>query len=157
MPNSDVRQMKTHIDVWSPAMISVILIVAGILIYWLLWIREDWAKTPVYDIESRVYHSSKKDKIHKNPFTFLWEALRIIHTDRALAFINRYGIEMYFFFQIRLYFLKTIVFIFFGLGFIISCGGCYFFWDKDDMAQLIKLRIFGGGCEIDKHRNCIIV
>jgi hypothetical protein len=154
-PTAD-GMMKTYIDVATPTIMSFILVMAGMTIYWVFWMREGWVKTPVYDIESRVYHSSDKDKPHKNPFSFLFEVVRIIYSDRAMSFINRYGIEMYFFFQIRLFFLRTMVFIFFGLAIMITIGGLIWNWSSEYLMLIIKIRLFGGGCQMDKNRVCLI-
>lgn len=147
--------MKTYIDVGTPTMMSFILVIAGMAIYWIFWMREGWVKTPVYDIESRVYHPAEKDKVHKNPFSFLFETVRIIYSDRAIPFINRYGIEMYFFFQIRLFFLRTMVFIWVGLAIMISIGGMIWNWSDEYLMLIIKIRLFGGGCQMDANRVCL--
>jgi hypothetical protein len=39
---------------------------------------------------------------------------------------------------------------------MISIGGMIWNWSSEYLMLIIKIRLFGGGCEMDKNRVCLI-
>ena len=87
--------MYTFINVNTTVYLTVMWVFAGLLLYFLLWIRHGEANTPVTSEKSSIYKDSTKDHKHTNLFKFMLRVMQILYIDDPLAFIDRYGLELY--------------------------------------------------------------
>ena len=145
--------MYIFLNIESSILLTILWIVLGLVIYYFLWVRNGTAKTPVLNPKTSIYMNETNDFHHTNIFTFIWQVQKILYVDHSLAFINRYGLEMYFYFALRIYFLKGLIMALSIQTFAIIIVGLSHFHGREYSAlYYIKLRIFGGGGLIDSEQ-----
>ena len=148
-----------QIEVAITCALTFTLMIIGMIFYQFVWLDNYWSRTPVLNSSSPdqfKYLPTSEDKPHTNLFTLYIDCFKIIYLQPALPFINKFGIEQYFYFALRTRLMVSQLFSLFLVQWLIATYGMFNF----KTGQEIFERIFGGSADNELNTatfNCIVL
>jgi hypothetical protein len=137
------------IEIGITLLISCILFVFGMLVFSWLWIRDDWARTPMLSSKPPPKEDSPRNQqgtIHHSIFPFYQECIKILFSleEFHAKFFKKYGIEQYFYFFIQILIFKALFVSFVSVIFTIFLYGVIFLpYDRYFLLSILD-RMLGG-------------
>lgn len=137
------------IEIGVTLLITCVLFVFGMLVYSCLWIRDDWARTPMLSSKpppSQDAQGNQQDTIHHSIFPFYQECIKILFSLEKYhaKFFKKYGIEQYFYFFIQILIFKALFVSFVSVIFTIFLYGVIFLpYDRYFLISILD-RMLGG-------------